>query len=186
MKHIFYTLIFLTIPLLAFSQNIKLSSEFKSKLLAADLDFVVPVESDYKDIFILKNDLQPYDFAIRSRKEQLEIRYIIEPFDESDPRASLPSMRFVQLLMHLATNDQEELMAIHDIVPSDLELFNANWGKYAFFKLKEGFSSSSNCKLLSLHKVGSGTVHVLFIYKEPTIALDNRFFALQFKEIKNQ
>lgn len=179
------TLFFLFVAFSMTAQKVQLSENFEAKLTASNLEFVMPIESDYKDVFILKNDLQSYDFAIRSRKEQLEMRYIIEPYDANDPKSNLPSVRFIQLLMHLATNDQDAMMAIHNVNPTDLQLFHADWGKYAFFKLKTGFASSVQCRLLSLHQTGSGTAHILSIYKEPSIALDNRFYALQFKEFEN-
>jgi hypothetical protein len=163
------------------AQRVELSEGFAQKLAAASMEWVVPLDSDYKDIHVLENDLQSYDFAIRSKKEKLEIRYIIQPYQENDLTAHIPHIQFIRMLTHLATNEQEAIIAIHDVSEEDLSWFHADWGKSAFFKLKDGFSGFVECRLLSLYKEEKGMAHVLFVYQQPTVALDNRFFALQFK-----
>lgn len=163
------------------AQPVELSAGFAQKLAAASMEWVTPLDTDYKDVYVLKNDLQSYDFAIRSRKEKLEIRYIIQPYQENDLTAHIPHIQFVRMLTHLATNEQEAVIAIHDVSEEDLSWFHADWGKSAFFKLKDGFSGFVECRLLSLYKEEKGMAHVLFVYQQPTVALDNRFYALQFK-----
>ncbi len=179
------TALFLTIALLvsssAFSQKIDFSDSFLEKLEAVGLDFLAPLDTDYKDVFVVRNDWLSYDFAIRSRKEKLELRYVIEPADADNPLHSVPTVQFTRLLTHLATNEQEAVITVHRLSSGDLELFNADWGKVAFFKPKNGFTDKHNCKLLSLYREGQGMAHVLFLYNKPTEAIDNRFYALRFR-----
>ncbi|NJK82545.1 MAG: hypothetical protein HC912_00725 [Saprospiraceae bacterium] len=102
------------------------------KLTAASMEMVMPLDADYKDVYVLKNDLQAYDFAIRSRKEQLEIRYLIQPYEENDLTVYVPHIQFIRMLTHLATNDQEAIIAIHELSEEELNWFHADWGKSAF------------------------------------------------------
>ncbi|MEL6941243.1 MAG: hypothetical protein AAFO82_01120, partial [Bacteroidota bacterium] len=148
---------------------------------------VEPVESDYRDVWVGKNQVHSYDFAIRSRKEKLEIRYILQPYQNTNPLATLPNIEFLKLLTHLASNDTEASpMAIHEIRNIELEeSFQADWGRYAFFQPKGAFAQWPHAKLLSLYKADQGLVHILFLYKKPSIALDNRFYAVQFMNEKD-
>jgi len=163
------------------SQDIDFSDDFMQKLKTTGVDFMAPLDTDYKDVMVLQNSWLDYDFAIRSRKEKLELRYLIEPWNDSNPMSSIPSIQFTRLITHLATNDQEAVIAIHRLSSGDLELFNADWGKVAFFQPKKGFADKLNCKLLSLYREGQGMAHVLFLYNKPTEAVDNRFYALRFR-----
>lgn len=161
-------------------QKIDIPSTFSSKLQQLGLTLLTPLDSDYKDIFVLDNDLQGYDFAIRSKKEKLEIRYIVESYNKETPVSDLPSIRFVRMLSNLASNEENGVIAIHSIVQEDLEgIFHADWGKIAYFKNKALFSEWEHCKLLCLHRADMGTVYVLFLFNEGGIALDNRTYAVQ-------
>jgi len=182
-KLLIIIILFSTLP--AIAQRIDYSTEFLQKLTQMSLEMVEPIESDYRDVWVLQNEVHTYDFAIRSRKEKLEIRYILQPYNDNNPLAALPDIEFLKLLTHLACNDSEASpMAIHGIAEKDLqENFQADWGKYAFFQPKGTFAQWPHAKLLSLYKADEGLVHILFLYKKPSIALDNRFYAVQFSTI---
>lgn len=164
------------------AQKIDISDPFALKLELMQLDFLQPLDSDYKDVMVVRNDLQKYDFAIRSKKEKLELRYIIELAPPNNPMYAVPSVQFSRMLTHLATNDEEALITVHSLSTADLEIFNADWGKVAYFQPKIGFSDKPNCKLLSLYREGKGMVHVLFLFDKPSEAVDNRFYTLRFRD----
>lgn len=167
---------------LAFSQKIDYSATFLEKLAAVGAEFSAPLDSDYKNIHILKEAFQPYDFAIKSRKEKLEIRYYIEELEAENPSFFHPHMRFTRFLMNLAANTENAILAVHDIEESDLQdEFQADWGKVAFFQPKEGFMAAAHCKLLCLYKENRGMIYVLFLFDKPSTGLDNRFYAVQFQ-----
>ena len=163
--------------------QVELSPEFDRLLVAAGLEFIEPAEARYKDVRVVDNEWQDYDFAIRSRREKLEIRYLIKPFRPGDPLAEAPHLRAMRLLTHLASNDQSFIMRGLDVAWEDLrEQFNADSGKIFFFTPKPGFNNRKQCKLLALHSEGQGTAFVFFLFDTPSPALDHRFFALHFKE----
>lgn len=161
--------------------QVNLSPEFSRLLAAAGLEFLEPLEARYKDVRVVDDAFQSYDFAIRSRREKLEIRFLIEPYDERDPLSGPPHVRSMRLLTHLASNDQSFIMSGVDVSEKDLrDQFNADWGKVFFFTPKPGFTIRKQCKLLALYAEGKGTAFVFFLFDEPTPVLDYRFYALHF------
>lgn len=169
-------------PRTAHSQ-IKMQEEFVELLEQAGIEFIEPVEARYKKALINKSPFQPYHFAIRSRKEGIEIRYIIRPYKPDPPSADVPHVEAYRLVMHLASNEQDYLIAGREVAPEALSgFFNADWGMQYFFRPKPGFAGWNHCELLALHKDGRGTAFVLFLFDEPSRELGNRFYALQFRE----
>ena len=90
---VLYLLLF--IPILVQAQKIDQSTQFIDLLETSGLEFLAPLDAGYKDVTVIKNFLQDYHFAIRSRKEKLEIRYLIEPWQENDPSFQAPHIRCV-------------------------------------------------------------------------------------------
>ena len=163
--------------------QVKMQEEFVQILDRAGIEFMEPVEARYKQVPARKNSYQPCDYAIRSRKEGIEIRYLIRPYDLNASTSGAPHVEASRLAMHLATNDQDCLIAGREVAPEALTgFFNADWGMQYFFRPKAGFASWNHCELLALHKEGQGTVFVLFLFDEPSRELGNRFYALRFRE----
>ena len=164
--------------------QVDLSPSFQTKLEAAGLEFIEPLEARYKDIRVVRNAFLDYDFAMRSRREGLEIRYYIDP---AGPGATaVPHVEAVRLLMHLASNEERYIMSGVDVKDFDLkEQFNADWGKVFFFTPKETFSPRRQCKMLALFREGYGMAFVFFLFNEAGPALDHRFYALRFQEKEN-
>jgi hypothetical protein len=167
------------------SAQIGFSPEFLQLLEAGRMAFNEPVEASYRDIPAEKNPFLECDFVIRSRKEKLEIRYIIEPYKESDRSFIAPHVRAVQRVVHLAANTDESIITGHSLADSTLlSEFNADWGKVFFFQPKEGFSRYKHCKMLVLFKDGCGMAYVLFLFNQPSAELDQRFLALRFRDLE--
>ncbi len=164
--------------------QVDLSDHFVDLLDAAGIGFIEPLEARYKDIRLSSRQLADYDFAMRSRREKLEIRYRIHPYRAEDPLSEAPHVRAIRLLMHLATNQQQAVMRGLEVDEEDLQAaFRADWGKVFFFQPKTSFSTAAHCKMLALHREGQGTAFVFFLFDEAGAALDHRFFALQFAEL---
>ena len=182
MAKLYSSLILYALPLTLFGQ-VELTESFSALLANAGLSFVEPLEARYKDIRVSQNDYAGYQFAIRSRKEKLEIRYLIYPHREEDPLSDAPHVRAMRLLVSLATNQQESVMRGMEVADADLdEHFRADWGKGFFFTPKPGFTSWHQCKMLALHREGQGTAFVFFLFDKPSTALDYRFYALEYSE----
>lgn len=161
------------------------SPRFLQLLQHAQMDFYEPVEARYKDIPVWKEaaQYQAYDFAIRSRKEALEIRYVIFPFDKKSPVFQAPGVECTRVTMHLASNDEDALISALGIGEEELEeSYNADWGKIFFFQPKKSFSQRKHCKMLALYAEGKGMAFIFFLFDEPSKELNNPFLTLRFQE----
>lgn len=185
MKKIFLLLFFISLSTTtAFSQKkIKYSKAFLAKLAQTQIDLFTPLEGKYKSTRPTKNDYQAIDHVIFSKKEGLEIRYAIIPFEVDKPTTQIPHVDFMRVVMSTATNEKEEaLVSVHAMQDQDLKAdFNADWGSMAYFQPKTKFSKYKHCRLLSLYKEGLGMVYTFFLFDEPSRFLDNRLHSLRFK-----
>lgn len=192
MKNIFLTTCYIFLAFFGVqAQEIKYSDNLSELLKQTKVDVFLPTESDYRDVNILKRATayQPYQLALRSRKEKLEIRYAIQPIDTIQQFYFPPNANFMRTITHLASNEEEHVIAVHSMASNDLEeIFNADWGKEALFTPKDIFSERNHCKMLMLHKDGVGDVFVFFLFDLPNEDLDTRYYALQFleEEIKEE
>ena len=184
MKKICLLLLFTSLLTTAFSQKkIKYSKAFLVKLEKTQIDLYTPVEGKYKSTRPTKNDYQAIDHVIFSKKEGLEIRYAIIPFEENKPTTQIPHVDFMRVVMSTATNEDEEaVVSVHAIEDQDLKAnFNADWGSMAYFQPKTRFTKYKHCRLLSLYTEGLGMAYVFFLFDEPSRFLDNRLHSLRFK-----
>lgn len=184
MKKILLFLFFSSLATTAFSQKkIKYSKAFLAKLEQTQIDIFTPVEGKYKSTRPTKNDYQAIDHVIFSKKEALEIRYAIIPFEENKPTTQIPHVDFMRVVMSTATNEEEDaVVSVHAIPDQDLKTnFNADWGSMAYFQPKTRFSKYKHCRLVSLYSEGLGMVYVFFLFDEPSRFLDNRLHSLRFK-----
>jgi hypothetical protein len=137
-----FTLVFMALLLAPAAAQVDLSPHFEQQLSRMQLEFLEPVEAGYKDVRVVQNEFFDYDFAIRSRRERLEIRFAIAPFQPGDQAVNVPHVRAMRLVSHLATNEGESIISALSIDEAELrEQFNADWGKVFFFTPKEKFTS---------------------------------------------
>ncbi len=163
------------------SQEIEFTPEFEALCETIGVEVFVPVESDFKSVRIIKNPYQDYQAAIRSRKEKLEIRYAFEPYIESNSFTTMPHLQVTRSVTSVATNEEDAIIAFHEINEADLEKFNADWGQMVIFRPKVGFSEQPFCKMLTLFKEGKGTSSIFYLFDDAdNPAVDELHYALQF------
>jgi hypothetical protein len=165
------------------AQKVDLNDDFNQLLAEVDAQLVLPVETDYKDIRPLKNRWMDYDFSIRSRKERLEIRYKILPFEVENRTFYAPHVKAMQVMMQVATNNEEAVVSALSLSDQSLkEDFRADWGKLFTFTPKEEFSTKQTCQLISLYREGKGMVFLFFLFNKPPMELNYRHLALSFAD----
>lgn len=163
--------------------QLALDERFSNLLKSAGLELLEPLEAKYKAVPVYKNTYQTCDYTIRSRKEKLEISYLIKPFEENKAALFAPHVQCMRMVTHLATNREDALISWHGIEESVLkEDFNADWGQVIFFQPKRDFSSKTHCKMLAMYREGKGMAFVFFLFDEASQGLDKRFVALRFTE----
>ncbi len=181
MKRLYFLSFFVAISIAGASQP-NIPTKLQSKLREMGVDILLPLDSDYKAFRPAENDYIRFDWAIRSRKDKMEIYYAFEPYRAEHAAADLPHLKFGRLLMTLATNDDPGIMTVHQLDASDLkEKFGADWGKVAYFQPKKNWAARQHCKMLTLFREGQGTAYVLFLFDDPQDALEKRNQAIYFQ-----
>jgi len=165
------------------AQKIKYSKEMLQKMDLIEIDIFEPLEGKYKSRRSRKMDYQKIDHTILSKKEGLEIRYAILPARKTDPSTQVPHVEFMRVVSNIAPNEEENTVTVHTIPESTLsQQFNADWGSIAYFKPKPSFSNAKHCRLLSLFSEDRGTIHIFYLFNEPSKHLDNRFYSVRFEQ----
>jgi len=166
----------------ASAQKIKYSAAMLEKLAVTEIDLFEPTEGKYKSRRSVKNNYQKIDHAIYSKQEKLEIRYTIIPYSANNPATQVPHVAFMNVISSVAPNEEDVTVTVHTIPEADLhKQFNADWGSVAYFQPKPKFSSAKHCRLVTLYGDKRGTIHIFYLFDEPDIALDNRFYGMRFK-----
>ena len=167
----------------SFAQKIAYPSHFHALLDSVGVEFYEPTDAGYRDYEPLENRWQPCHFAIRSRREKMDIRYYIEPWNDDIPMSSQPNLNTFRTLTMVASTDDETAMisGMQPTKKSLLEEFNADWGMTYFFKPKSEFSEMPHCRMMSLCKEGKGTIFIFYLFDDVNNeALDLRKYALRF------
>jgi hypothetical protein len=176
-----FIFLFLICPLYFFAQQIEFTPEFEALQDSIGVEIFVPIESDFQSIKTIKNPYQDYQAAIRSRKKKLEIRYAFEPYIETNPFTTMPHLQVTRSVTSAATNDEDAIIAFHEISQIDLEKFGADWGQMVIFRPKKGFSEQPFCKMVTLFKEGKGTTSVFYLFEDANnYAVDELYYALRF------
>lgn len=177
------------LPLFFFSPScsyaqLNLPLEFASELYRLKIDLIEPLEASYKPVRIAKNDYLNCSYVIWSKKEQLEIRYAIAPYNENKTTDLFPDLKSFTMASNLATNDESAVITKLSVEKDRLQNdFRADWGTIFHFRPKPAFSDKEHCQMLALYKDEQAYAYVFFLFDDPNNeALDYRFYALRFLE----
>ena len=97
------------LPIGAYSQW-KMSPEFLQILQEVDAEVMPPLDAGYKVRYPVSNRTQNYQWVLRSRKEKLEIRYLVSPFNTTSPTLKYPAVAAHRLAMHVCSNAEEAMI----------------------------------------------------------------------------
>ena len=171
-------LIFNSLPLKA---QPSVEDEFRAALEKLNAEVMPPLDGDYKAWRPLKNLTQNSDWAIRSRKEKLEIRFLTSTVSDNQPTMKYPSIAAHRLALHICSNEENTGISARDLTEHEQEdLFNADWGRIYIFRPKLDFAQNAYCKMVALHKEGKGMAYIFYLFDEPSPNIDNRLYAFRF------
>lgn len=163
------------------AQRVEISASFRQLLDQTSAEIMLPSDTDYRDMRVQTNRWLEYDFAIRSRREKMEILYVLVPYQAHDRSFIAPHVKAMRLAMHLATNDEQAVMSSINLPAADLQSkYGADWGKLFVFQPKEGFSQRQICQMLVLFRENQGMAFVFFLFDKAPFQLDSRHLALRF------
>ena len=163
--------------------QLEIPSSFADLLDHTDMLFNQPVENQYKAQKVRDNELCEYQYAMKKKKGDLEIRYSIKPSAQQlEAIQNIPHIPTINLITTLASNDEDSVISYHVISQQSLsEDYKADWGLVAFFRPKEMFSDKKHCKMITLFAEGKATAHIFYLFDEVTEALEHQKFNLTFK-----
>ena len=162
--------------------QIEVPQDFQELLTATQAAFLQPLENQYKITKVPKNYILNPDFAIRSKKKDLEIRFFLIPEKEGDPLNNVPHMRCFNKANSVATNDEDARIAYHEMPKEEREKYNADWGATFFFQPKEIFSRKKDCKLITLYAEGKGIAMIFYLFDKATEEVDLQQYCFSFEE----
>jgi hypothetical protein len=147
---------------------------------ACGVELFLPTTGDYKMAQIPEEAHEPYQFSIRSNKEDVEIRFEFVPKIGNTPFAQVHSYR---TCLHLGNNLDQTNFTARELSERELEdVFCADWGRVYIFRPKASFSDQQHCRFLVIHKEGFGMVCVYYLFDHPSEAIDRQLHIIRYKD----
>jgi len=175
------------LPSQPLSAQIELSEAVMEKMEQMELDFYQPLEHRFKSLKVVDNAFQSYDFALRQKKDKVDVRYEILP-DTGIIAGGFPHIAFTNRTLHLANNIDDEVAGSISILQiSEQELsdkYKADWGAIAFFRPKLSFAPFQHCKLVALYREGAGYVYTFYLFNNVKTDLGDEYELLRFRAIE--
>jgi len=166
-----------------FGQKIKYTKTMLHKMEQTEIDIFEPTEGKYTSKRPRRNDYQKIDHQVYSKEDKLEIRYTIIPYEKNNPATQIPHVEFMRVISSIAPNEDDTPVTVHTMPSLELsKQFNADWGSIAYFKPKPSFANYKHCRFLSIYGDKRGTIHIFFLFDEPSPILDSRIYAMRFKK----
>lgn len=172
-----------TLPLLSAQYNWRINKEFGQALLLLNAEVMPPLDGAYKTYKPARNSTQNCQWALRSRKERLEIRYLATPLSAQKHTRKYPSIAAHRLAMHICSNEEDAIITARDLSAHEQEvLYNADWGRVYIFPPKLDFSPYTYCKMVALYKEGKGMAYIFNLFDNPSPNIDSRLYSFRFME----
>ncbi|MEO1625985.1 MAG: hypothetical protein AAFV25_12575 [Bacteroidota bacterium] len=163
--------------------QLRLPSDFQQLLEDHQLDFYAPVEGTFKNKRLRKTSWQACDFAMYSKKARLEVRYLLQPFHQENPKNDIPHVKMIRMASHLASNEDDSHIAIHKISKERLSsMYRADWGATAVFEPKRSFSDRRYCQMLSLFREDELQLYVFILFDRADEEVEQQLASLRFRE----
>ncbi len=178
MKTLLFPLFLLSTLLPAQSE---LPADFQQLLDSMDVRFTAPLDSDYQLGSRHDNDYLTDQYSLRSRREKLELRFYLQPENETDQYYRRPHMAATALAMNLGSNDEDAVTAVHSFDDEELDLYQADWAKMYTFRPKRSFSDKQQAQLIALYREGRGIAYTVLLFDEAPITLEGRQLSLRFR-----
>lgn len=183
MKSILFLWLFMIIgfPLCA-QYTWDLPDELHTALQLMEAEVLPPIDGGYKSFRPPENFTQNCHWAVRSRKDGLEIRYLLAPYNREHPINDHPGLAAHRLAMHIGSNTENAVMTARDLTDNEREvLYNADWGKVYILSPKADFSTYTYCKLVVLYREDSGLAYIFNLFDEPSQNIDNKLYTFRFR-----
>lgn len=182
-------LLMLMFPPSVWSEEFELPGEFLRTLQDHDLVFSFPMKSAFMPLKPSPNPDMAYDFALKSRTGNLEIRYAIRDFLQSDGTELPPGEMFTVVVLNTSSDrfhKEEDLIVItkegrrmvtvkpgfrvpmREIPgPDARKFFNADWAAMISYRPRSSFSRDFEvCMALATYKKRRGMTFTFFLLRQ--------------------
>ena len=186
----FYVFVEMKLALLPFfllltaslAAQVNLPGEFVHLLDSLDLRFIGPLDSDYRESTLRSNSpYLPEQYALRSRRERLELRFHLRPERRDDRYYGMPHLAATTVAMNLGSNDEDAVTAVHQFGDEELAVLNADWARMYTFRPKRSFSSRQQAQLVAMYRAGRGMAYTVLLFDEAPNTLEGRQLSLRFR-----
>lgn len=195
MKLTFISGIFALI-LTSFSSN-KLPLNFTDQLERGGLVFQMP--ENFKEVPIIQNRHMNYEYAIKHKKKNFEVRFAIRPLDhlledynqkEQNKKSGdiniHPNQLFKSLMQVTLLNISGQLPEIEEFGKEAVKKeFNADWGAVTFVEVRKEFGQKYKyCMIVALHKENVADAYIFFLSDKSKgfeELMNLAFYSLKFK-----
>jgi hypothetical protein len=161
------------------AQQNSLPEAFAARLDAFEAELNLPADAAWRPLPPFDaNSFFYTDYGFYSRTAKIEMRFRLEREDSTSTTATLPNLRVGPLLAHLASNEENSIVAGHTLDPT---LYGADWAMDFFFPPKPIFGHYKNCRMTMLYRQGVGYIYVFALFDEPTRWLDQWSQLLRFR-----
>lgn len=155
------------------------SARFDSLLLAARVVVSEPLAEHYRIEPVFDNEVQAFDYRLRSKPDQMEIRFLVLPYDSTDTRTQIPHVETYRTVMNLAINDDDAFVAERNLRERDLEAMNAEWAIEYFYQPKTAFSQRYEfARTLAIYREHYGLVLIFMLFDDADNPALDRMYQL--------
>lgn len=180
---------FLTLSLLALgfgglapappAPPVPLPAAFRRALAAGHLTFTAP--AGLLPVPVLTNEQMSYDYALKSPKQRLEIRYAIRPItaqmrreyqaakgQKNEVLTDPNGLYSVQLQVIAANVSGGEMPEINEFPPAAVrQEFQADWGGTVLVTPKSQFAGGyRHCMIVALHKQNAADAYYFYLFND--------------------
>jgi hypothetical protein len=176
------TLLLLLLCSFSLSAQLDLPPDFLERLDGMDVRFTPPLDSDYRESLDQVNDYLDSHYAMRSRRERMELRFHLRPERPGDRYYQLPHLAATSLAMNLGSNDDDAVTAVHRFSDDELRFYNADWARMYTFRPKRSYSKGyEQAQLIALYREGRGLAYTVLLFDDAPDTLEGRQISLRFR-----
>jgi hypothetical protein len=162
------------------AQSLLIPPAVQAGLDACGIELFLPQEGQYKALPLPEEPFQPYHFAFRSNRDNLEVRIEFLPKMGDPPIAQVHSYRTA---LHIGDNLLNTNFTARELTEYERDdVFCADWGGVYILKPKAIFSMQQYCRYMVIHRQGYGMVGVYFLFDKPSEAIDRQMHLIRYKE----
>lgn len=170
MKHAFVRLFLfglMTISSSALAQRNNGLEAIEPDLEKMNLEFLMPVENQYKFSQVRKNEFVDYDSRMVARSGQMEIFIAVHPVGEGGLTSFYPHLEYQRLLANLVPNDDDQNVLVIGWREPKLRDRNADWGAESYFTARKEITAYPYTKFIAFYREDYGMVVMLYCFNKP-------------------